>query len=82
MLRCIQLQFLQIEKSVLKIFSCYLKWLRSSLFGNAGSNARTMIKMKSSPQAIVSITLPPLIPNPQLGVRNRKSRIFLDQCRQ
>ena len=77
-LRCIQLQFLQIEKSVLKIFSCYLKWFRSSLLGNAGSNARTT----SAAIKISPIILPPLVPSLQLGVRNRKSRIFLGRCRQ
>ena len=81
-LRCIQLQFLQIEKSVLKNFSCYLKWFRSWLLGSAGSNARMMIKMKSSPQAIVSIILPPLVPSLQLGVRRMRNKTFLGHCHQ
>lgn len=56
-LRCTQLQFLQRAKSVLLNFSCYLYFVRSSLFGNAGSNARTMSKMKRSPHIISSIIL-------------------------
>lgn len=72
-LRCTQLQFLQTARSVLKKISCYLKWLRSSLFGNAGSIARTTIAIIRI--SIISSHL--LLPNLLLGVPCRRSKTFL-----
>ena len=72
-LRCTQLQFLQIEKIFLKNFSCYLNFVRSSLFGNAGRmHKRTTNKIKNS-----SINPHLLLPKVQLGVHNRKNRSVL-----